>query len=53
MLADLWKGGECMNKTMKRVLIIVGCVVVAALLAHLVGTYLFPYISKMHSGGAY
>jgi hypothetical protein len=42
-----------MNKTLKKVLIIVGCVAGAALLAHLAGSYLFPYISRMHSGGAY
>jgi hypothetical protein len=42
-----------MNKTLKRVLIIVGVIIAAALLMHLAGTYLFPYISRMHSGGAY
>jgi hypothetical protein len=42
-----------MNKTLKRVLIIVGIIIAVALLAHLAGTYLFPFIAQMHNGGAY
>lgn len=42
-----------MNKKLRTALIILGCVIALALLAHLAGTYLIPFISQMHSGGAY
>jgi hypothetical protein len=42
-----------MNKVLKRVLIIAGCIIAAGLLMHLAGAYLFPFIARMHGGGAY
>ena len=42
-----------MNKTLKKVLIVVGCVIAVALLAHLTNTYLIPFIANMHNTGAY
>jgi hypothetical protein len=42
-----------MNKKLKRVLIIAGIIIAAALFMHLAVTYLIPFIAQMHNGGAY
>jgi hypothetical protein len=42
-----------MNKTLKKVLIVVGSLIAAAILLHLAGTYLIPFISRMHNSGEY
>jgi hypothetical protein len=47
------KGGAIMNKKTKKVIIIIGCVVVVLILTHLTMNNLVPFIKHMHSGGVY
>jgi len=42
-----------MNKKIKKALIIIGCIIVVLILAHLTMNYLIPFIGKLHSGGSY
>jgi len=42
-----------MNKTLKKVLIIIGGLIVLAVAAHLTVNYLIPFIAEMHNAPTY
>lgn len=42
-----------MNKTIKKVLLVAGGIVVLALAVHLTMTYLIPFIAQMHNAPTY